>query len=154
MQVVYLDANILLAKSAGPEVEKEQYPYADQIFERIKNNEYHAIIPPLVLMEVKFALRRNKATDDALKGMNDTEQIDYVNKESNEAYGSLISELLKLKNVNFKTDRQVDYMSILNSSATMLDSVKGKVKNYKFCKRCCSEDVSYRMYKSAGVDDI
>jgi predicted nucleic acid-binding protein len=150
-----LDANILLAKSAGPEKEPRQFPQAEEIFNKIKNREIEAVISPLTLMEVKNALRINKGKEkEILSGMDKQERLDYVLRESERSYNDLLGELIQMgDSVIFKTKKNIDMNKLLEDAMEIAMGVKGKVKIHRDCKKCGSENVSYTTFKSLGTDD-
>lgn len=155
MKKAYLDANILLAKVAGPEKDPYQFPLAERIFNQIKNGEIQAVISSLTLMEVLAVLRTQKGREKhKLDGLTPDKQIEYVHNESKSMYDSIIRELLQLVNVKFELSGRTDMKKLFDIGFDIMLETKGKVKFYKNCKRCDSKNVLYTSYKSLGSDDI
>ncbi len=152
---VYLDANILLAKSAGPKIEPNQFPFAEQIFNQMKNGEMVAIISPITLMEIRNVLRQSKGKEtNILAGMDNSERVDYVQHESNEGYNSLLKELIQMdSSVIFKINKKIDMNLLLIDALEITEQIRGKVKSKRECKRCGSTNVSYTQFKALGMDD-
>lgn len=155
MKKAYLDANILLAKVAGPEKEPNQFPLAERIFNQIKSGEFQAVISSLTLMEVLAVLRTQKGREKhKLDGLTPDKQIEYVRAESKIMYDSIIRELLQLVNVKFDLGGRTDMKKLFDIGFDIMLETKGKVKFYKNCKRCDSKNVLYSSYKSLGSDDV
>ena len=123
--LAYLDANILLAKSAGPVKEPRQYPGAHDTFERIKNQEIEVVISPLALMEVHNALRINAGKQtQILAGLTKEERIDYVLKEGDSGYNSIIAELIQMgSSVKFKMKSTVDMNLLLDDAQEIMGEI-------------------------------
>jgi predicted nucleic acid-binding protein len=155
LKKAYLDANILLAKVAGPEKEPNQFPLAERIFNQIKSGEFQAVISSLTLMEVLAVLRTQKGREKhKLDGLTPDKQIEYVRAESKIMYDSIIRELLQLVNVKFDLGGRTDMKKLFDIGFDIMLETKGKVKFYKNCKRCDSKNVLYSSYKSLGSDDV
>ena len=60
MKKSYLDANILIAISVGPDKERDQFRMARGVLNDIKNGVIIGIVSPLVLMEVISVMRKQK----------------------------------------------------------------------------------------------
>jgi predicted nucleic acid-binding protein len=151
----YLDANIILAKSAGPDKEPRQFPQAEEIFNKIKGDEIQAVVSPLTLMEVKNALRINHGKEtEILAGMNKPQRLEYVHRTSEADYNAILSELIRMGDkVIFNVNKNIDMNKLLGDAIEILSGVNGKTKTYKNCKKCGTNDVNYIGFKSVGTDD-
>jgi len=152
---VYLDANIILAKSAGPEKEPRQFPQAEEIFNKIKNGEIEAVVSPLTLMEVRNALRINHGKETTiLAGMEKSQRLEYVIKTSEDDYNAILGELIRMGDkVIFKVKKNIDMNQILDDAMEIVMSIRGKTKSYRDCKKCGTDNVNYIGFKSLGTDD-
>jgi predicted nucleic acid-binding protein len=155
LKKAYLDANILLAKAAGPQKEPDQFPLAEKIFNQIKNGEFEAVISSLTLMEVIAVLRTQKGREkEKLDGLTRDKQLEYVHKESKSMYDNIIGELLQLPYVKFDLGGRTDMKKLFDMAFDIMLETKGKVRFYQNCKRCDSKNVLYSSYKGLGSDDI
>lgn len=155
MKKAYLDANILLALSAGEEKEPDQYRLAVRILDEIKDGKIQAVISSLTLMEVIAVLRSQKGREkNKLDGLSREQQLDYVLKESKSMYDDLVKELLQLSNLKFELGKHTDLNKLMSKAFDILQKIKGKVRFYNRCKRCGTENVSYSAFKGLGSDDV
>lgn len=154
MKKAYLDANILLAKAAGPQKEPKQYHLAERVFQEIKRGDYLAIISSLTLMEVLAVLRTQKGREDGLASMTPEKQIEFVISESKSMYDSMLFELLQLDHVKFDLGGKADMKKIFDIAFDIMQEKYGIVKIQHNCKKCGTENVTHSAYKGLGSDDI
>ena len=155
MKKAYLDANILLAKSAGPQKEPRQYPLAEKVFQEIKRGDYLAIISSLTLMEVLAVLRTQKGREmENLSSLTPEQQIEFVTSESKSMYDSILFELLQLDHVKFDLGGNSDMKKILDVAFDMMQEKLGVVKIHRTCRKCGTENVPHSVYKGLGSDDL
>jgi len=148
LKKAYLDANILLSLSAGEKKESDQYRLAVRILDEIKNGKIVAVISSLTLMEVLAVFRMQKGREKHnLDGLTSEKQLEYVLKESDGMYGTLMRELLKLPNIKFDLGKHTDLNKLMDQAFTILQKTKGKVKFYNRCTRCGTKNLNYSAYK-------
>ena len=155
MKKAYLDANLLLAKAAGPKKEPRQYPLAEKVFQEIKSGAYHAVISSLTLMEVLAVLRTQKGREmQNLKGLSFEKQIEFVITESKSMYDSILFELLQLDHVSFDLGGKSDMRTTFDTAFDIMQEKQGLVKIHNDCKKCGSRNVPHSVFKGLGSDDI
>jgi len=155
LKKAYLDANILLALSVGEKKERDQYKLAVRILDEIKDGKIEAVISSLTLMEVIAVLRTQKGREKhKLDGLTDEKQLEYVLNGSNEMYGSLMGELLRLTNIKFDLGKHTDLNKLMDQAFGILQKTKGKVRFYNRCTRCGTQNVNYSAFKGVGSDDV
>ena len=109
MKKAYLDANILLAISAGPKKEPKQFRLAAKVLEEIKAGKIIGIVSSLTLMEVIAVLRTQKGREKHnLVKLSNEKQLEFVLHESKSMYEKLMGELIKLPNLKFELGRHAD----------------------------------------------
>lgn len=155
MKKAYLDANILLAISAGSEKEPNQFRLAAGILEEIKAGKIAGIVSSLTLMEVIAVLRTQKGREVHNMGrLSGERQLEFVLKESRSMYDKLMGELIKLPSLKFELGRHADLNRLMGQAFGVLQKTKGKVRSYDRCSKCDSQNVSYTAFKGLGSDDI
>lgn len=155
MKKAYLDANILLALSAGEKKERDQYKLAVRILDEVKDGKIEAVISSLTLMEVIAVFRTQKGREKhKLTGLSGEEQQEYVLNESKEMYDILMRELLKLPSLKFDLGKHTDLNKLMDQAFGILQKTKGKVRFYNRCTRCGSQNVNYSAFKGVGSDDV
>jgi predicted nucleic acid-binding protein len=155
LKKAYLDANILLAISAGSTKEPDQYRMAVGILDEIKEGKIVGVISSLTLMEVIAVLRTQKGREKHnLKGLSDEKRLEFVLNGSKSMYDKLMGELLQLPGIKFELGKHTDLNKLMNSAFDILQRIKGKVRFYTRCSKCGSRDVSYTAFKGMGSDDM
>ena len=155
MKKAYLDANILLAISAGSEKEPTQFKLSIKILDEIKKGSIIGIVSPLTLMEVIAVLRTQKGREKHnLKKFPYKEQSKFVLEESKLMYDTLIKELMQLPNLKFELGKHTDLNELMNQAVAVLQKTEGDVKYRNRCSRCGSQNVNYTAFKGLGSDDI
>lgn len=154
MKKAYLDANVLLAISAGSKKEPNQFKLASIILEEIKAGKITGIVSPLTLMEVIAVLRTQKGRErHNLDRLSNKQQLEFVLNESKSMYDKLMGELIKLPNLKFELGRHVDLNKLMGQALGVLEKTRGKTRFYHRCSRCGSQNVSYTAFKGLGSDD-
>lgn len=154
MKKAYLDANVLLAISAGSKKEPNQFRLASIILEEIKAGKITGIVSPLTLMEVIAVLRTQKGRErHNLDRLSNKQQLEFVLNESKSMYDKLMGELIKLPNLKFELGRHVDLNKLMGQALGVLEKTRGKTRFYHRCSRCGSQNVSYTAFKGLGSDD-
>lgn len=155
MRKAYLDANILLAISAGKEKEPDQFRLAERVLGEIRDGKIQGVISSLTLMEVIAVLRTQKGREkEKIDGLSREKQLEYVLNESKNMYEKLMRELLQLSNIKFDLGKHTDINKLMDQAFDILQHTKGKVRFFNRCKRCGTEHVNYSMFKGLGSDDI
>ena len=148
MKKAYLDANILLAISAGPKKEPKQFRLAAKVLEEIKAGKIIGIVSSLTLMEVIAVLRTQKGREKHnLVKLSNEKQLEFVLHESKSMYEKLMGELIKLPNLKFELGRHADLNNIMKQAFDVLQKINGKVRFYHRCSRCGSQGVEYTAFK-------
>lgn len=155
MKKAYLDANILLAISAGEKKEPDQYRLAVSVFDEIKEGKIVGVISSLTLMEVLAVLRTQKGREKhKLDGLSSPKQLEYVLNESKSMYDDLMGQLLRLSNIKFDLGKPTNLNKLMDQAFDVLQKTRGKIRFYNRCSRCGSNNVNYSAFKGLGSDDM
>jgi predicted nucleic acid-binding protein len=155
LKKAYLDANILLAISAGEKKEPEQYKLAVNIFNEIKEGSLVGVISSLTLMEVLAVLRTQKGREKhKLNGLSSQKQLEHVLNESKSMYDELMGQLLRLSSIKFDLGKPTNLNKLMDQAFDVLQKTKGKIRFYDRCSRCGSNNVNYSAFKGLGSDDM
>ena len=155
MKRSYLDSNILLAISAGPEKECDQFRMAVNVLDEIKNGTIIGIVSSLTLMEVITVMRIQKGKEKhCLESMSSDEQSKFVLRESKLMYKKLLTELVKLPNLKFELGRRIIMNTVLDNALSILHRIRGKVQIYRKRHENDISHVKYTMFKGVGSNDV
>lgn len=155
MKKSYLDANILIAISVGPDKERDQFRMAKGVLNDIKNGVIMGIVSSLVLMEVISVMRKQKGREvSRLGSMSPEEQSKFVLHESGVMYEKLVSELMKLPNLKFELGRHIDLNTVMDVALDILHKIRGRIQSYEKRREDGSRRAAYTAFKGVGPTDV
>jgi len=153
----YLDANIPIAFTVGPEKEHDTYYYSEQVFDDIDAGLYQGILTHLVLMEILnvFRLIKGREYDDIIKHKTDKDREKYVKSESDNMYQDMIVKMYKVPDkIIFQNCNAIDAGDILRYGLILLNSKFGHVETWE--RECinCHVKKNYSNYRGLSPLDI
>ncbi|MCE2499061.1 MAG: type II toxin-antitoxin system VapC family toxin [Nitrosopumilaceae archaeon] len=154
----YLDSNILLAVSAGPGKEPNQFRMSMGVLDQIRRGETIGVVSSLTLMEVITVLRVKKGREkSSLDSMRPDQQSEFVLRESKSMYDKLVTELMKLPNLKFEYGRRADVYSVMRDALAILHEIRGKVRpdgNSRFGGAGTVDVIHALLAKDMGCDEL
>lgn len=127
-----------------------------QVFDKIKNGSVEGVVSTLVLIEV-MAVLKNRLGQNKSKLLTIPDapgRAEHVIKESSCMYKEILGELLRMKNkIIFQVRKNIDVNQLLTDAQLILESVRGTVKTYDYCKKCNASGIQTTSYKSLASYD-
>lgn len=155
--LAYLDANILIAYTLGPRIERRNYPFAQRVFTNISNGVYTGLISNLVLVEILNVFRRMKGGEFRhLRSLpSDKDRLHYIKSESDSMFQILVASLMQAgTQIQFTNCNNIDASKIFDTCIGLLNNALGKVDfHYNECQVCGSR-FDYSRYKGLGPVDL
>ena len=149
-----MDTNVFLAIIGGSKKEGSQYTMAVQILEDIKFGKIQGVISPLMLAEIRSALRKQLSRNKSkLKQFTNEEKIQYINKESETSYEEILSIILELSNIKLDIGNDIDSKELFDTTLKIMGEIKGKIKNQGQGLESNAKSKTFN-FKIAGISDI
>ena len=147
-----MDTNVFLAIIGGPKKEGSQYTMAVQILEDIECGKIQGVVSPLMLAEIRSALRKQLSRNKSKQSTSE-EKIQYINKESEIAYKKILSTILRLPNIKLDIGNGIDSKELFDTTLEIMGKIKGKIKNQGQGLESNAKSKTFN-FKIAGISDI
>lgn len=151
----YMDAGVLIAFGLGPA--DFHYPKAKEVIDGIMEGNYRGVVSLLSLLETRDVIRKrlvSMTSKDVLDAKTDLQRREYIRRESDKRYTSLVDELTKATKA--KKMLMVDFSGInigevLGVCNHLLSTNFGDVRLFYRCWLCKR---GYERYEYKGLGPI
>lgn len=163
LPITYIDSSVLIAYIYEPQADDEyhtkQHESAKRFFDEIKAGRQLGILSDLALMEVLGVFRKDRTKElEELKKMPSwKQQLTFIVEGAKNVYEGLMTEMLKIPQVKFMRPLTADVTELLSSASDILYDMRGRVKFYDSCDKCCTRKEGEQFvctHKCVGAMDV